>query len=170
MYIEECQRCRRLSSRPSSSTNTIGGTPDAFVVFISIGSLAVSGVRFTVLLTSRMASACSFSISNRSGWLLQNCASVCCPHLQVLLVCLLELAISHIFQQILRMFSKFAYYAFTHLTRFPTITGDASVTQEKCFLPHSASFENVFQIWHNWRSTLSFAILVLHKDANNHFL
>ena len=89
-----------------------------------------------------MASACPLSISNGSGWLLQNCASVCCPHLRVLLVCLLESAISHVFQRILRMFSKFAYYAFTHLTRFPTITGDVSVTQEKRFLPLSASFSN----------------------------
>ena len=50
---------RNCSSRPSSSTNTIGGTPDAPVAFISIGSVAVavSGVGFTVLLTSRMASA-----------------------------------------------------------------------------------------------------------------
>ena len=89
---------RNCSSRPLSSTNTIGGTPDAFVVFISIGSLAVSGVGFTVLLTSQMASACPLSISTGSGWLIQNCVSVCCPHLWVLLVCLLESAISHIFQ------------------------------------------------------------------------
>ena len=113
-------------------------------VFISIGSLAVSGVWFTVLLTSRMASACPLSISNGSGWLLQNCASVCCPHLQVLLVCLLESAISHVFQRILRMFSKFTYYAFTHLTF--GYSGDAMVAREEFLLSDSASFENVFQI------------------------
>ena len=86
---------RNCSSRPSSSTNTILGTPDAFVAFASVGPLVVvvSGAGFTELLTSRMASACPLSIINGSGWLLQNCASVCCSLLRVLLVCLLESAI-----------------------------------------------------------------------------
>ena len=66
--------------------------------------------------------------------------------IKYIIIIIIIIIISNVFQQILRMFSKFAYYAFTHLTRFPTITGDASVTQEKRFLPHSASFENVFQI------------------------
>ena len=86
---------RNYSSRPSSSTNTIWGTQDAFVAFASISPLAVvvSGAGFTELLTSRMASACPLSIINGSGWLLQNCASVCCSRLRVLFVCLLDLAI-----------------------------------------------------------------------------
>ena len=86
---------RNCSSRPSSSTNTIWGTPDAFIALTSVGPLAVVviGAGFTELLTSRMASACPLSISNGSGWLLQNCASVSCSRLRVLLVCLLELAI-----------------------------------------------------------------------------
>ena len=101
---------RNCSSRPSSSTNTIWGTPDAFVAFASVGPLAVvvPGAGFTELLTSCMASACPLSISNGSGWLVQNCASVCGPRLRVLLVCLLELAIFHVFQRMLRMFFKFA--------------------------------------------------------------
>ena len=81
---------RNCSSRPSSSTNTIWGIPDTFVAFASVGPLAVSDAGFTELLTSHMASACPLSIINGSGWLLQNCSSVCCSHLRVLLVCLLE--------------------------------------------------------------------------------
>ena len=98
---------RNCSSRPSSSTNTIWATLDAFVAFFSVGPLAVvvSGAGFTELLTSHTASACPLSISNGSGWLLQNCASVCGPRLWVLLVCLLESAISHVFRRILGMFS-----------------------------------------------------------------
>ena len=86
---------RNCSSRPSSSTNTIWGILDAFVVFPSVGLLAVvvSGALFTELLTSHMASVCPLSIINGSGWLLQNCASVCCSCCRVLLVCLLESAI-----------------------------------------------------------------------------
>ena len=86
---------RNCSSKPSSSTNTIGGTPDVFVAFPSVGLLAavVSGAVFTELLTSHIASACPLSIINGSGWLLQNCASVCCSPRWVLLVCLLESAI-----------------------------------------------------------------------------
>ena len=86
---------RNCSSKPSSSTNTIWGIPDTFVAFASVGSLAavVPDAVFTVLLTSHMASACPLSINNGSGWLLQNCASVCCSRLRVLLVCLLESAI-----------------------------------------------------------------------------
>ena len=86
---------RNCSSRPSSSTNTIWGTPDAFVAFASVGPLAVvvPGAGFTELLTSHMASACPLLIINGSGWLLQNCVSVCCSHLWVLLVCLLNSAI-----------------------------------------------------------------------------
>ena len=137
---------RNCSSRPLSSTNTIGGTPDAPVAFISMDSLIVAArdAGFTVLLTSRMASACPLSISTGSSWLLQNCVSVCCPHLQLLLVCLLESAISHVFQQILRMFSKFAYQALTHLTF--GYSGDATVAREEFLLSDSASFGNVLQI------------------------
>ena len=95
MFAVSSSSVRNCSSRPSSSTNTIWGTPDAFVAFASVGPLAVivSGAGFTELLTSRMASACLLSISNGSGWLLQNCASVCGPRLRVLLVCLFESAI-----------------------------------------------------------------------------
>ena len=118
-----------------------------------------------------MASACPLSISTGSGWLLQNCASVCGPRLQVLLVCLLESAISHLFQRILRMFSKFTYYAFTHLARFPTVTGDVSVTQEKRFLPHSLSswkyFPNSYTlgVMHHVKFTTSCCII-----CTQHFL
>ena len=86
---------RNCSSKPSSSTNTIWGISDVFVAFASVGPLAVAvpDAGFIELLTSRMASACPLSISNGSGWLLQNCASVCCSRLQVLLVCLFESAI-----------------------------------------------------------------------------
>ena len=86
---------RNCSSKPSSSTNTIWGIPDIFVAFASVGPLAVivSVAGFTELLTSHMASACPLSIINGSGWLLQNCASVCCSRLRVLLVCLLQSAI-----------------------------------------------------------------------------
>ena len=133
--------------------------------------MAVPGVGFTVLLTSCMASACPLSISNGSGWLLQNCASVCCPLLRLLLVCLLESAISHALQQILRMFSQFVYYAFTHFTLFPIITGDASVTLEKHLLPHSASSENVFQIHvQSMRHTSLCYPLCCKNYTNNHFL
>ena len=83
---------RNCSSKPSSSTNSIGGTPELFVAFTSVVPLAVVvlGAGLVELLTSQMASACPLSISNGSGWLLQNCASVCCSRLWVLLVCLLE--------------------------------------------------------------------------------
>ena len=101
---------RNCSSKPSSSTNTIWGIPDTFVALASVSSLdvVVPGDGFTELRTSRMASACPLSIINGSGWLLQNCASVCGPRLWVLLVCLLESAIFYLFQRMLRMFSKFA--------------------------------------------------------------
>ena len=122
MFAESSSSVRNCSSKPSSSTNTIGGTPDVFVTFASIGSFAVVApdAGLTVLLTSLMASAYPLSISTWSGWLFQNCVSVCCPHLQVLLVCLLESAISHVFQRMLRMFSEFAYQALynTHFWQF----------------------------------------------------
>ena len=145
-FAESSSSVRNCSSKPSSSTNTIRGTPDVFVAFASIGSLAVfvPGAGFTVLLTSHMASACPLSISTGSGWLLQNCASVCCPRLRVLLVCLLESAISHVFQRMLRMFSKFAYQALTRLTF--GYSGDAMVAREEFLLSDSVSFRNVLQI------------------------
>ena len=101
---------RNCSSKPSSSTNTIWGIPDVFVAFASVGPLVVvvPGAGFIELLTSRMVSACPLSISNGSGWLLQNCASVCCSRLRVLLVCLLESAIFPRISRMFRMFSKFA--------------------------------------------------------------
>ena len=106
---------RNCSSRPLSSTNTIWGIPDKFVAFASVGPLAVivPGAGFTEFLTSHMASACPLSIINGSGWLLQNCASVCCSRLQVLLVCLLESAIiPHIlanFKNVLQIHVKVLY-------------------------------------------------------------
>ena len=145
-FAESSSSVRSCSSKPSSSTNTIGGTPDVFVAFASIGSFAVYApdAGFTVLLTSHMASACPLSISTGSGWLFQNCASVCCPCLRVLLVCLLESAISHIFQRMSRMFSKLAYQALTCLTF--CYSGDAMVAREEFLLSDSASFGNVLQI------------------------
>ena len=96
---------RNCSSKPSLSTNTIWGIPDTFVAFVSVGSLAVAvpDAGFIELLTSRMASACLLSINSGSGWLLQNCASVCCSCLQVLLVCLFE---SALFPRILANFKN----------------------------------------------------------------
>ena len=74
---------RNCSSKPSSSTNTICGISDVFVAFASVVPpvVVVPGVGFIEFLTSHMASACPLSISNGSGWLLQNCASVCDPRL-----------------------------------------------------------------------------------------
>ena len=128
-------------------------------MFASVGSLAavVPGAGFTELLTTRMASACPLSIINGSGWLLQNSASVCGPRLRVLLVCLLELAIFHVFQRILRMFSKFAYQALIRLTF--GYSGDAMVAREEFLLPTQRVLGMFFRSARNLRDTPSFAIL-----------
>ena len=59
MFVVSSPSVRNCSSKPSSSTNTIWGTPDTFVALSSVSSLAavVPDAVFTVLLTSRMASA-----------------------------------------------------------------------------------------------------------------
>ena len=116
-----------------------------------------------------MASACPLSIINGSGWFFQNCASVCCSCLRVLLVCLLESAISLLvvanFKNILPIRVKVLY------TVLLGYFGEAMITEKNFFPPASASFENVFQIHCNLRDTTSFAILLsnttLFPNAQN---
>ena len=105
-----------------------------------------------------MASACPLSIINGSGWLFQNCASVCCSRLRLLLVCLLESAISLLvvanFKNILPIRVKVLY------TVLLGYFGEAMITEKNFFPPASASFENVFRIRCNLRDTTSFVILL----------
>ena len=162
MFVVSSPSVRNCSSKPSSSTNTIGGTPGVFVAFPSVGLLAVvvSGAVFTELLTSRTASACPLSIINGSGWLLQNCASVCCSRLRVLLVCLLESAIIPLILANFKNVPQIRVKSLIHT--FLGYFGEAMIAEKNFSPSDSASFENVFRIRCNLPDTTCFAILLLN--------
>ena len=162
MFVVSSPSVRNCSSQPSSSTNTIGGTPGVFVAFPSVGLLAVivSGAVFTELLTSRTASACPLSIINGSGWLLQNCASVCCSRLRVLLVCLLESAIIPLILANFKNVPQIRVKGLIHT--FLGYFGEAMIAEKNFSPSDSASFENVFRIRYKLRDTTCFAILLLN--------